>query len=137
MIGPIAIRELLVSSRRSANWRIRLITTLCALLVAAFALTDSPSVAAAGRTLFMGVGLVAFLYSLCAGFIFTTGSITEERCEGTFGLLYLTPLKSWEVITGKLASTSLQGFYGLVAIIPVLAHCWPVEFPANNSSGWR
>src|SRR5687767_11093930 len=108
MIAPVASRELLVSSRRPASWRIRLVTTVCALVVAFFALTDTPSVSAAGQVLFHGLGIVALLYTLCAGFIYTSGSITDERREGTFGLLYLTPLKSWEVIIGKLASTSLQ-----------------------------
>src|SRR5207249_3162929 len=41
--------------------------------------------------------------------------------EGTLGLLFLTDLKGYDVILGKLAATSVNGFYCLLAVFPVLA----------------
>src|SRR5204863_1353153 len=63
-----------------------------------------------------------FLFSsLVAGIRYTADCLSEEKREGTLGLLFLTDLKSYDVVLGKLAATSLDAFYGLIAIIPVLA----------------
>lgn len=40
--------------------------------------------------------------------------------EGTLGLLFLTDLKGYDVVFGKLVATSLNSFYGLLAIFPVM-----------------
>ena len=37
------------------------------------------------------------------------------------GLIFLTDLKGYDVVLGKLAATSLNGFYGLLAVFPLLA----------------
>lgn len=121
MIAPIAVRELIVASRRPMNWRARLIMTGCALLAALVGLASARSLSSAGSGIFSFLSFLLFTYAMLAGFLFTADSIAEERREGTFGLLYLTPLSSWDVIAGKLASTSLQGVFGLVAVIPILA----------------
>ena len=120
MLTPIAMRELLVASRRTMTWRIRLAMTAIALVICFFAIGGQSSISSAGGYAFNVLTILALVYSLAAGFVFTACSISEERREGTFGLLYLTPLSSWDVIAGKLASTSLQGVFGLVAILPVL-----------------
>jgi hypothetical protein len=120
MVAPIAIRELLIASRRAMTWRIRLGMTSVALVICFFAMTGRSAISSAGQNSFNVLTILALIYTLAAGFLFTACSISEERREGTFGLLYLTPLSSWDVIAGKLASTSLQGFFGLIAILPVL-----------------
>ena len=119
MIAPVALRELLVASRRPTTWRNRLLLTSAALALSFFAVAGTTP-ASVGRVSFQVLAVVAFIYVLASGFLFTVDCICEERREGTFGLLYLTPLSSWDVIAGKLASTSLQGFFGLVAAVPVL-----------------
>lgn len=119
-LAPVATRELVVASRLPINWRVRLGMTLAALVIAIFALTTPRTLVSAGQNLFTGLATLTFIYALTAGFLFTTTSISDERREGTFGLLFLTPLKSWDIIIGKLASSSLQAVFGLIAIIPVL-----------------
>jgi len=47
--------------------------------------------------------------------------LSEEKREGTLGLLFLTDLRGYDVVLGKLAATSVNAFYGLLAIFPVLA----------------
>src|SRR5688572_15408504 len=118
MIAPIATRELLVASRSPVSWRVRMGITSVALLVCFIGLGTGSS--SAGRGTFQFLTFISLLYALGAGLVFTMDCICEERREGTFGLLYLTPLSSWDVIAGKLASTSLQGIFGLVAVLPVL-----------------
>ena len=95
--------------------------TLAALVVAFFALTSSASSSLVGSKIFNVLSVISLLYALIAGFIFTSDAISAERREATFGLLYLTPLTSWNVIAGKLTSTSVQGLFGLVAVVPIFA----------------
>src|SRR5262249_40853198 len=64
---------------------------------------------------------LALLYCLAAGRRSTADCLSEEKREGTLGLLFLTSLKGHDVILGKLAATSLNSFFCLLAIFPVLA----------------
>src|SRR5439155_13124415 len=63
----------------------------------------------------------AILYSLFSGVFSTADSLSEEKREGTFGLLFLTDLKGYDVVLGKLAASSLNGIYGVMAVVPMLA----------------
>jgi len=74
-----------------------------------------------GRYIFMGLSGLALLYCLAAGRRWTADCLSEEKREGTLGLLFLTDLKGYDVVVGKLAATSLSGFYGLLGLVPVLA----------------
>lgn len=62
----------------------------------------------------------AFFIGLLAGLVVTADSIAQEKRDGTLGLLFLTDLNSRDIVLGKLAATSLNVLYGLVAIIPLL-----------------
>jgi hypothetical protein len=61
------------------------------------------------------------LLCLLAGVFFTADSLSEEKREGTLGLLFLTDLKGYDVVLGKLAATSVNAFYALLALLPVTA----------------
>src|SRR5262249_40001083 len=58
---------------------------------------------------------------LSAGLFFTSDCLSEEKREGTIGLLFLTDLRGFDVVLGKLLATSLRGFYALLAVFPILA----------------
>src|SRR6266446_3455999 len=60
------------------------------------------------------------LYCLLSGVRATADCLSAEKREGTLGLLFLTDLKGYDIVFGKLAATSLSGFFGLLAIVPVL-----------------
>jgi hypothetical protein len=47
--------------------------------------------------------------------------LSEEKREGTLGF-FLTDLRGYDVVAGKLLATSLQGFYALIALFPILAY---------------
>jgi len=64
---------------------------------------------------------LALLYCLLAGAGNTADCLSEEKREGTLGLLFLTDLKGYDVVLGKLLATSLNSFYALIAIFPPLA----------------
>ena len=60
-------------------------------------------------------------YCLAYGRRSTADCLSQEKREGTLGLLFLTDLKGHDVVLGKLVATSVRGFYGLLAVFPVLA----------------
>jgi hypothetical protein len=121
---PIVGRELRVASRLPATFRNRALTAGAVAVVATLMLlfasmTGSPS--------FIGGATFRTLAYLTLGFCFLEGvrktadCLSEEKRDGTLGLLFLTDLKGYDVVFGKLAATSLNSLYGLVAILPVLS----------------
>ncbi|MFO1501189.1 MAG: ABC transporter permease subunit, partial [Verrucomicrobiota bacterium] len=64
---------------------------------------------------------LAFAYCLCIGARVTADCVSEEKRDGTLGLLFLTDLKGFDVVFGKLAASSLNSIYGLLAVLPLLA----------------
>jgi hypothetical protein len=63
----------------------------------------------------------AVLFALLSGPRSTADCISEEKREGTLGLLFLTDLKGYDVVLGKLVAGSLNSFYTVVAMVPMLA----------------
>lgn len=59
--------------------------------------------------------------ALGAGLFFTSDSLSEEKREGTLGFLFLTDLRGYDVVAGKLLATSLRGFFPLLAFFPIVA----------------
>ena len=123
-VFPVVERELRAASRRSGTYWVRfgaaaiaIGLTGCILLVT----HDTGNTSGLGRSIFATLSTFAFIYCLFAGVRNTADCISEEKREGTLGLLFLTDLKPFEVLFGKLAATSLNSLYGLVAMFPVLA----------------
>jgi hypothetical protein len=65
----------------------------------------------------------SFIYCLYAGAESTSDCISQEKREGTLGLLFLTDLKTFDLLIGKIAATSLRHIYTLLAVVPMLALC--------------
>src|SRR4051812_40633460 len=80
---------------------------------------DSPG--SLGKSLFASMSVLANFYALLMGLLRTADCISEEKREGTLGLLFLTDLKAYDIVFGKLAATSLNTFYGMLGVFPVLA----------------
>ncbi|MBM3879516.1 MAG: hypothetical protein FJ387_07310 [Verrucomicrobia bacterium] len=120
---PIVGRELRVGARRSKTYWLRLAAAGAAFLVCLWlglwALKDQPPVTV-GKTLFSYLTVLAFAYCLLVGPFITADCVSEEKRDGTLGLLFLTELRSYDVVLGKWFATSLTGLYGLLAILPAL-----------------
>ncbi len=120
---PVAARELRVGARRSRLYWGRFAFALAALALSAWIwrVTGRGSTSAQlAEAMFTSVGILAMVYACLAGLAQTADSISEEKREGTMGLLFLTNLKGYDVVAGKLFSSSLPSFYGLLAILPIL-----------------
>ena len=119
---PVVDRELRTASRQRATHHMRLIAAILALVIwfmlSVFGHMTSPQRA---QAVFGTIGVLSLGFALLAGAFLTADCLSEERREGTLGLLFLTDLKGHDVVLGKLASTSLNSIYGLLAVVPVLA----------------
>ena len=73
-----------------------------------------------GLAVFIALSIVAYIYSLIVGAVATADCLSEEKREGTLGLLFLTDLKAYHIVLGKLAATSLGTIYGMLSIFPVM-----------------
>ena len=123
---PIAERELRVAARKRATFWIRLLAALITLGIASSVILIFSTIASVGtpnkgEVLFAILSWMAFVYAFAAGVFLTADSLSEERREGTLGLLFLTDLRGHDVVLGKLAATSLHAVYGLIAAFPILA----------------
>ncbi len=121
---PIAERELRVASRRRGTHRIRFwaVTAASVLFIWlwwSMRRMDSDP-AWQGHNLFIGLSILAFIFAVSSGLYTTSDSLSAEKREGTMGLLFLTDLKGYDIVVGKLVASSLNAAYGLVAIIPIL-----------------
>jgi ABC-type transport system involved in multi-copper enzyme maturation permease subunit len=121
---PIVGRELRVASRRSITYQMRVTAALAAMVMFGWmtlALLQGVPPTMHGRYLFRVLFGFAFVYSLFIGARLTAECLSEEKRDGTLGLLFLTDLTGHDVVFGKLAATSINSVYALLASIPVIA----------------
>ena len=120
---PIVERELIEAARRRGTHWIRLLAAAAGLGLGALVLLNMRAAPPAelGMDLFRVLAGAAYFYCLFVGVFRTADCLSEEKREGTLGLLFLTDLKGYDIVLGKLAATSLNAFYGLLALFPVMA----------------
>ena len=121
---PIVQRELLVSSRKRFTFWSRMIAAGIAFLGVFFVLGLNPAPAAAaavGASLFVSLSTFAFWLCLFGGAWLTADCLSVEKREGTLGLVFLTDLKGYDVVVGKLVAKSLVAVFCVLAVIPMLA----------------
>jgi len=120
---PIVDRELRVAARRPVTHRVRLFAAMAVIGFGFVTLASARSGAPphqVGKTIFVLETVVAFAFCLLSGVFLTADCLSVEKREGTLGLLFLTDLRGSDVVLGKLAATSLQSVYGILAIFPML-----------------
>ena len=122
---PIVERELRVAARKWVTYWSRVVAAGVGLVIIGGIL----SLAAVSRGGFgpqlgpMVFGILSwmgFVVAACAGVFLASDTLSEEKREGTLGLLFLTDLRGFDVVLGKLVACSLRGVYGLVAALPVI-----------------
>jgi hypothetical protein len=123
---PIAVRELRVASRRRSTFLARFSIAVTAILFGSYMVIVLQGArgmgAPIGTMVFETLAIIGFLFCLLLGAA-TVDCISEEKREGTLGLLFLTDLKGHDIALGKLCSTSLISFYALLGTFPIVAVC--------------
>lgn len=117
----VAHREIRTASRSLRLRRARFAAGTLAVLLCAWLLLVLGRGGVTGRDMFEILTAVAFGYCLLAGVAHTADCLSEEKRDHTLGLLFLTPLRGYDVVLGKLLAHSLTSFFGLLAMLPVLA----------------
>jgi len=119
---PLWTRELHVRASAQATYWLRCGIGLVAILIWMKAIGLGPVVppALAGKIIFNGLVYSTFLLC-CGGFLLTADSLSGELREGTLLLLFLTRVKTLDVLLSKLGSIGIAGLWSLLALLPVLA----------------
>jgi ABC-type transport system involved in multi-copper enzyme maturation permease subunit len=122
---PIVNRELRVAARKRSTFWLRIVAALTALVIGGgcmlLGLLPGTQAFKMGSVLFAILTWLCLAAGLSAGLFFTSDCLSEEKREGTLGLLFLTDLRGYDVALGKLLATSLRCFYALLAVLPILA----------------
>jgi len=120
---PIVERELRVAARKPGTFWLRLLVALGVIVVVAwiFLVWQNQSQREVGRMIFGTLAGGLMFYCVFAGLRATADCLSEEKREGTLGLLFLTDLRGYDVVFGKLVANSLTVFYGVLAVLPVMA----------------
>src|SRR6266496_2523593 len=99
---PIVERELRVAARKRSTFRVRIVAALVALilgggfLVLTLVGNSGFSATSLGKGLFATLTWPSLAASLSAGLFFTSDCLSEEKREGTIGLLFLTDLSGFD-----------------------------------------
>ena len=119
---PVLHRELVVAARQRATYLSR--AGSAAILLALFAAFHSIGARHPGFTgnhILNILSIIVFIECMLTGVRYTSDCLSEERREGTLGLLFLTDLSGWDIVAGKIAARGLRAVYNLLAIFPILA----------------
>ncbi len=119
---PIVDRELRIAARSGRTYWSRLIMAVVGIVVGGWLLFTMRAATGGmfgGRQLFMVLTQMGFYICLFTGATHSADSISREMRDGTLGFLFLTDLRGYDIIFGKLASGALISFYALLAMFPV------------------
>ena len=122
---PIVERELRVAARKRSTYWTRAGAAILSLILFAgiiglAGIGRGAFGAQVGEILFGVFSWLGFAFACSAGVFLTSDSLSEEKREGTLGLLFLTDLRGYDVVLGKLLSSSLVAVYGLFSAFPVM-----------------
>jgi hypothetical protein len=119
---PLIERELAARARQKGTYWVRVAVGLASVMVCVPQLLTADGLGtggAAGNWVFNC--LIRAVFVMCCTACFATSdSISSEVREGTLGLLFLTRLKGFDVILGKLLSNGLLLLCTVATMLPVL-----------------
>jgi hypothetical protein len=118
---PIVRRELRVRAHQTGTYRSRGLGALLALGATLVALMFGATSGRAGASAFSLLAFLAFAFCLLEGLRNTADCLSEEKRAGTLGFLFLTDLKGYDVVLGKMLAASLTSLYVLIAVLPAFA----------------
>lgn len=70
---------------------------------------------------FAGMGMVQCALIILVTLIVAAGGFSNEREKGTLDILLMTPVRTWELVNGKLIAAILTGFIFTFSSLPIMA----------------
>jgi ABC-type transport system involved in multi-copper enzyme maturation permease subunit len=129
---PVITRELRAQARQPFTYWLRMLGLMAMLGVAGAFMLESGLMPGSGGRLF------AFLHGtlLLSIWVLVPMSVadclSQERREGTLGLLLLTPLRPWDIVLAKAAAHAFRAFTLWLVVLPVMALAF-----LQGGVGWR
>jgi ABC-type transport system involved in multi-copper enzyme maturation permease subunit len=123
-VPPLIEREMRAAARRWTTYWGRVTLLLVALVpvMLAYAVGEfAGRRSTLGLELLLGQAGILFAWVLLTGIQLAGDAVSAEKREGTLGLLFLTQLKSFDIVMGKLVALSMRTWHGLLGVIPALA----------------
>jgi ABC-type transport system involved in cytochrome c biogenesis permease component len=121
-LSPVILRELRSEARHPLNHWLRLAGAAAAIVVLAIiAGGDLSDTGKLGARLFIRFHAITLVGIWLIAPLATADCLSRERRDGTLGLLFLTPLRAIEIVTGKMFvhAWRMAGFW--LAVAPVMA----------------
>ena len=119
---PVIVRELRTEARRPFNFWLRMLGVGAITLVFAVSMLDqSGSSAGLGARLFGNLNAALFVAIWVLVPLLTADCISQEKRDGTLGLLFLTRLTASGIVVGKSLIHALRSTTLLLGMMPVLA----------------
>lgn len=129
---PVITRELRAQARQPFTYWLRVLGLVAMLGATGAFMLDRGLVPGDGGRMF------AFLHGtlLLSIWVLVPMSVadclSQERREGTLGLLMLTPLRPWDIVLAKAAAHALRAFTLWLVVLPVMALAF-----LQGGVGWR
>ena len=119
---PVILRELRAESRRPMNYWIRILGAGAITLVFGVSmLSQSESPATLGARLFGNLNATLFAAIWILVPLLTADCISQEKREGTLGLLFMTQLTASGIVFGKSLIHGLRSLTLLLGMLPILS----------------
>jgi ABC-2 type transport system permease protein len=134
LLGPIFDKELRVSSRRRRNYVLRCVYIAALGVFIVFAwfsiagargsgstVYQTSRSSQIGRTVIASIVWFQFIVAQLIAIVMLSSCISDEIRAGTLAVLMTTPIRSFQIVTGKLLSRLLQLILLLAISLPLLA----------------
>ena len=124
MLLPIVDRELRVASRHWRTYLARVTTGIAALGIALYLIwmaryaLGGPT---AGMFILKATSYMAWALCIFGGVSRACDALSSEKRGETLGLLFLTHLKGYDVVLGKLLASGLSAAFLLIGVLPILS----------------
>jgi ABC-type transport system involved in multi-copper enzyme maturation permease subunit len=118
---PLVSREMLSQARGKTGYSLRAIVVVILVAPIVFCGLENGFRYMQGRELFGILSSFAFYCLFLLAPILSAGCITSERENETLGLLFLSPIRAFEILTSKFVSNFLRLLALTIAGLPVIA----------------
>lgn len=117
---PVILRELRAGSRRWTTYWLRLMAATAVVFAVLFWFADEHPSARAGSEMFAHIHRIVLAAIWVLVPLMTCDCLSQEKREGTLGLLFLTSLSAREIVLAKAAAQIFRALTLWLATVPII-----------------